>query len=138
MGRTENSTCSKLKEKRSINQYSYSEGSKALDDINLSIREGEFLAIIGENGSGKTTLLRHLNGLLTPSGGDLFIAGENTKDTDTYHLSQKIGYVFQNPDHQIFSSTVEEEITFGLRQRSLREEEIQKRVGRAMEIAGLK
>lgn len=88
-------------------------GHVALKDINLTIRKGEFVALIGQNGSGKTTLIKHFNGLLKPSRGEMLIGGEPVKNQKVSDLAHFIGYVFQNPAHQIFSETVEEEVSFG-------------------------
>jgi len=88
-------------------------GVMALDDINLRIEEGELVAIVGGNGAGKTTLLKHLNGLLKPSNGEVRIFGKNTRDSSVAQLSRKVGLVFQNSDHQLFSESVKTEIAFG-------------------------
>ena len=88
---------------------------KILDDISFVIRQGEFVSIIGQNGSGKSVLAKHVNGLLLPSEGDVFVDGINTKDeSNIYNIRQKIGFMFQEPDNQIVGSTVEEDISFGL------------------------
>ena len=88
---------------------------KILDDISFVIKQGEFVSIIGQNGSGKSVLAKHVNGLLLPSEGDVFVDGINTKDeSNIYNIRQKIGFMFQEPDNQIVGSTVEEDISFGL------------------------
>lgn len=84
-----------------------------LKDINLQIKEGNFVAIIGHNGSGKTTLIKHLNGLLVPAKGGVIVDGFNTKNND-WEIKQKIGFVFQNPEDQLINSIVEEDVAFGL------------------------
>jgi len=98
----------------------------ALDDISLSIPEGEFLAIIGQNGSGKTTLIKHFNGLLKPTRGRVVVDGRETTGLPTSDLARSVGYVFQNPDHQIFAETVRDEITFGPRNLGYAAERIEK------------
>ncbi len=94
--------------------HRYEDGFEALHGISLQIKAGEFIALVGQNGAGKSTFVKHLNRLLLPTEGDVFIKGVNTKNSDTSTLGKTIGYVFQNPDHQIFSSSVREEIAFGL------------------------
>jgi len=88
---------------------------QALDGIDLVLRRGDYLALIGANGSGKTTLARHINGLLHPQAGRVVVSGLDTRRTATGLLAHHIGYVFQNPDHQIFAPTVRAEIAFGPR-----------------------
>ncbi len=85
----------------------------ALDDVNLSIYQGELVALIGQNGSGKTTLIKHFNGLLKPSRGKVLVQGRDTASLPTSELARSVGYVFQNPDHQIFAETVQDEVAFG-------------------------
>ena len=117
--------------------YQYNSGQPALKGINLTIEAGEFVALIGQNGAGKTTLAKHLNGLLKPTGGSVVVAGMNTLQYDTSHLSKKIGYVFQNPDHQIFSVTVEKELEFGLKNAGFKGVEIKERVDQVLKYTGL-
>lgn len=95
--------------------FNYPAGVEALKDVTLTIEDSDFVAIMGENGAGKTTLAKHFNGLLKPTRGDVFVDGINTKKATVAELSRNVGLVFQNPDHQLFSETVEEEIRFGLR-----------------------
>ena len=85
----------------------------AVNDVSLTIQPGEFVAIIGQNGSGKTTLIKHFNGLLKPTSGRVIVDGNVTTDLSTSVLAKFVGYVFQNPDHQIFAETVREEVAFG-------------------------
>lgn len=100
----------------SVKDLSYSYGEiSALNSVNLTIRSGEFVAIVGENGSGKTTLVKHLNGLLLPSTGTIMVAGKNTRDCTVTELARDVGLVFQNPDHMFFADTVREEVEFGLK-----------------------
>lgn len=108
----------------------------AVDDVSFTIREKEFVAIIGQNGSGKTTLAKQLNGLLKRTSGNITIYGQNTQ-TGIYNLSRYIGYVFQNPDHQIFAETIWEEVSFGPRNYKMPEEEIKQAVAEALQAVGL-
>jgi len=94
--------------------YRYPSGAiNALDGIDLAIHEGDFVAMLGQNGSGKTTLAKHFNGLLKPTAGDMLIRGRAVKDYRRHELAREVGYVFQNPDHQIFAPTVRDEVAFG-------------------------
>ncbi len=110
----------------------YDNQNKALDGVNLQIRKGEFLAILGHNGSGKTTLVKHFNGLLLPTEGDVIVGGKNTKEYSIFDIGKDVGYVFQNPDHQIFSDTVFEEVSFSPKLRGYSKEEIESRVKEAL------
>src|SRR5208337_2176406 len=87
----------------------------ALKEIRLTVKEGEFVAIMGQNGAGKTTLVKHFNGLLKPSAGQVLVDGVDTTKVSVAALSRNVGFVFQNPDNQLFSETVEAEIAFALR-----------------------
>ncbi|EKY27829.1 ABC transporter, ATP-binding protein [Clostridium celatum DSM 1785] len=112
---------------------------KALDNVNLVIEDGEFLALIGHTGSGKSTLIQHLNGLLEPSSGrivvdDVDITNKETKLTD---IRKKIGLVFQYPEYQLFEETIEKDIAFGPTNLGLNEDEILRRVKISMEMVGL-
>jgi energy-coupling factor transporter ATP-binding protein EcfA2 len=99
-----------------------------LTDVSFSIDEGEILAVIGQNGSGKTTLVKHFNGLLRPLKGEILVDGESIKDRSVAEMARKVGYVFQNPDHQIFADTVFEEAEFGLKNLEVPESERYERV----------
>jgi len=111
---------------------------KALDDINLTIKEGEFVAIIGTNGSGKSTLAKHFNALLLPTSGICRVAGlETSAEADLWKIRQHIGMVFQNPDNQIVATLVEEDIAFGPENLGVPSEEIKKRVTEALKIVGM-
>jgi energy-coupling factor transport system ATP-binding protein len=118
-------------------EHTYPSGVKALDGVDLEIYRGEMVAIVGQNGSGKTTLAKHFNGLLYPTGGSISVHGLPTQEQGVFKLGQKVGYVFQNPDHQIFSETVFDEVAFGPRLSGLAEEEITRRVQEALEAVGL-
>jgi energy-coupling factor transport system ATP-binding protein len=109
----------------------------ALEQIELEIRQGEFIGIIGNNGSGKSTLIRHLNGLQFPQSGRVRVLGKEVREWNRKELSRKVGLVFQNPDHQIFESTVQAEIEFGPRQFGFTEAEIRKNAERAIEVMDL-
>ena len=112
----------------------------ALSNVNLSIHKGEFVAIIGQNGSGKTTLIKHFNGLLKPTKGKVIVEGRDTAQLPTSELARSVGYVFQNPDHQIFADTVKEEVDFGPKNLGFTEEHIEKArklVLSEMELEGL-
>jgi energy-coupling factor transport system ATP-binding protein len=113
------------------------EGVLALRDIDLTVRQGEFLGIIGQNGAGKTTLLKNLVGLLTPTEGRVLIDGLDTRETAVADLATHVGLVLQNPDQQLFAPTVEEEIAFGPRNLGLDKDEIDRRVDAAIAVTGL-
>jgi energy-coupling factor transport system ATP-binding protein len=112
----------------------------ALLDVNLQINKGEFVAIIGQNGSGKTTLVKHFNGLLKPTRGKVIVEERETTDTPTSELARSVGYVFQNPDHQIFADSVKDEVVFGPRNLGYEEDRIEEtyqRVIREMDLEGM-
>ena len=117
--------------------YSYSSGTPVLQDVNFEIRQGEFLAIIGANGSGKSTLVNNLIGLLRPDTGTVVIDGHDTRKTDVAALAKNIGYAFQNPDHQLFNSTVGEEVGFSLKVKGISPSEADRIVSETLEIVGL-
>lgn len=114
--------------------YIYPNGCKAVSDLSLEINKGERIAIIGENGAGKTTVAKLMNGLKKPSDGDVIIDGWNTKDFSTAKISRKVGYVFQNPDDQIFLNTVHGEIAFGPRNLNLSKDAIMQNVSFAAKL----
>ncbi len=111
---------------------------QALKDINLTINPGEFVAIIGANGSGKSTLAKHMNGIMLPTKGDVFVFDKNTKE-EKYNLfiKKSVGMVFQNPDNQFVTSVVEEDVAFALENLGIPFDEMQKRVKRALEYVGM-
>lgn len=123
--------------------YIYNEGmpfeKKALNNINLDIEAGEFIALIGHTGSGKSTLVQHLNGLNEPTSGEILYDGINyrEKGNKIATLRQKVGLVFQYPEYQLFEETVIKDIAFGAVNQGLSEEEVDLRVRRAMERVGL-
>jgi len=124
----------------SVEEVSFSyepDGALALDRVSLTIRAGDFLAIIGQNGSGKTTLAKHLNGLLSPSAGRVCLRGVDVRSLPISAVAADVGYVFQNPDHQIFAATVHDEVAFGPRNFSLPAAEIDERVRMALDAVGL-
>jgi energy-coupling factor transporter ATP-binding protein EcfA2 len=118
--------------------YTYRDGPRALSDVELAIRQGEFVALAGPNGSGKTTLAKHLNRLLEPTSGEVRVAGRSTRAQSHRQLAEKIGYVFQNPDHQIFADTIASEVAFGPRNAGLPGPEVGARVAEALEAVGLR
>jgi energy-coupling factor transport system ATP-binding protein len=113
--------------------YSYPDGTPALRNINLAIRKGEYLGIIGRNGSGKSTLALHLNGLLRPQKGKVTIKGMDTGDFSKLHeIRRTVGIIFQNPETQFIGRTVEEDLAFGPENLCLPPAEIRRRVQRAL------
>ncbi len=118
-------------------RFSYPNKVEALKGISLKIGDGEFLAIMGQNGAGKSTFVKHFNGLLKPSSGTMRINGVETTKSSVASLSRNVGFVFQNPDHQLFSETVEEEIAFALKNFGFEPETIEKRVTWALNLLSL-
>lgn len=117
--------------------FQYTEEIVALKGIDLQIPRGSFVAVLGQNGSGKTTLAKQCNGLLKPTQGRVLINGEDTTGASIGQLARSVGYVFQNPDHQLFSATVREEIEFGPRNLDLSPEKVKQRTEEALEYFGL-
>ena len=119
--------------------YTYSAGSAfqatALDDISLTIEDGEFVALVGHTGCGKSTLVQHLNGLLKPTSGQVLLDGQdiNGEGVNRRELRQKVGLVFQYPEYQLFEETVAKDIAFGPKNQGLSADEVDRRVRRAME-----
>lgn len=110
----------------------------ALNGVTLDIQKGEFVVIIGHNGSGKSTLAKHLNALLRPSGGVVWIKGMDTRDEDKlWEIRQTAGMVFQNPDNQLVATIVEEDVAFGPENLGLPPEEIRRRVDEALKAVGM-
>jgi energy-coupling factor transport system ATP-binding protein len=112
-------------------------GVAALSGVNLRIEKGETVAIVGENGAGKTTLVRHTNGLLKPTRGSVVVDGVDTRETTTAVLSRKVGIAFQNPDHQLFSESVDSEVRFAMTNFGFSEELVSKRLDWALNFFGL-
>lgn len=108
--------------------FRYESGKQALEDVSLEIHQGDYVAIIGQNGSGKTTLAKHFNSLLKPTDGKITVCGLNTSEQEPESLAKYIGYVFQNPDHQIFCPTVYKELEFGLKNTGLSQAEVKQRI----------
>lgn len=117
--------------------YTYPNGYEAVKNVNLNFDLGESTAIIGQNGAGKTTTVKLMNGLLRPSKGNVEIDNQPTDNLTTAEISKYVGYVFQNPDDQIFQSTIFNEIAFGLKNKKLSKEELNKEVEAAATMCGL-
>ncbi|HHE47451.1 MAG TPA: ABC transporter ATP-binding protein, partial [Candidatus Acetothermia bacterium] len=117
--------------------YRYPDGTLALRDVSLEIHHGEFIALIGQNGSRKTTLSKCLNGLFKPTEGRVIVDGLDTRHSSITSLATRVGYVFQNPDHQIFNNSVWKEIAYGPRNIQLPEDEVKARVEESAKVVGL-
>jgi energy-coupling factor transport system ATP-binding protein len=117
--------------------FSYLPGVEVLKDVTLEVREGDFLAVMGENGAGKTTLIKHFNGLLKPTQGRVLVDDVDTGSATVAELSRKVGLVFQNPDHQLFSETVEDEIAFALKNFGFNRAEIEERTDQVLRLLSL-
>ena len=118
--------------------FAYPGGFLAVEDVNLTIEQGEKIAILGQNGAGKTTTVKMMNNLTRPTKGDVLVGERNTKDHTTAQISRFVGYVFQNPDDQIFHSTVYEEVEFGPKvSLGLSEAEVKERTEKALQATGL-
>jgi energy-coupling factor transporter ATP-binding protein EcfA2 len=118
-------------------RFTYDDGTEALKGIDLEMKHGEKIGLAGVNGSGKTTLCKQINGLLRPVAGKIVIDGVDASETEAPTLARKVGYLFQNPDHQIFCSSVSEEISFGLRNIGMNEEATAHRVDRYLRLLGI-
>ena len=113
-------------------------GTRAIDGVSLEIEAGSFVAVVGMNGSGKSTLAKCLNGLIVPSSGDVLVDGMNTKnDSELWDIRSRVGMVFQNPDNQIVSSIVEDDVAFGPENLGVPPEEIRRRVDDALQKVGM-
>ncbi|WP_338028366.1 energy-coupling factor transporter ATPase [Crassaminicella indica] len=111
---------------------------QALKKVSLNVKKGEFLVVIGHNGSGKSTMAKHMNALLLPSGGKVYVKGLDTlEEKNTWEIRQTAGMVFQNPDNQIVATIVEEDVAFGLENLGIEPEEIRKRVEEALKTVDM-
>lgn len=118
--------------------FEYPDGTQALRGINLDIYAGQFIALIGQNGAGKTTFAKCLNGLLKPSQGYVRIDKLDTRERGTTKkIVTKVGYVFQNPDHQLFNNTLYKEIAYGPRNLGMKESDVKERVEEAAQVCGV-
>ncbi len=112
--------------------------SRAVDEVDIDVKAGQFIAILGHNGSGKSTLAKHINALLWPSEGTLYVDGKNTSDAEAiYEIRRAAGMVFQNPDNQIIASVVEEDVGFGPENMGIETEEIWTRVKESLASVGM-
>lgn len=111
---------------------------KAVDDVSLEVEAGQFIAILGHNGSGKSTLAKHMNAILVPSEGTLYVDGKDTKDpSKLWEIRQTAGMVFQNPDNQIIGTIVDEDVAFGPENMGVPKEEIWRRVEKSLKSVGM-
>ncbi|MCD7738898.1 MAG: energy-coupling factor transporter ATPase [Lachnospiraceae bacterium] len=111
---------------------------RALDNVELDVRQGDFVAILGHNGSGKSTLAKHINGILFPTGGTVWVDGLDTsREENLWEVRQRAGMVFQNPDNQIISQVVEEDVGFGPENLGVPTEEIWERVEESLRVVGM-
>ena len=118
--------------------YTYPDGTKALENINLTVEKGENIAILGPNGAGKSTLLHHFNGLQMPTSGKVYVLGIEVTKKNLEEIRQKVGLVFQDPDDQLFARTVSQDVAFGPTNLGLPKSEIEERVKWALEVTELK
>ena len=117
--------------------YTYPSGVQALKGINLTIPTGESVGIIGQNGAGKTTLVKHLNGLLKPTTGSVHVGGWNTQDRSVAALASRVGYVFQNPDEQLFQPNILSEVMFGPKNLGWEADQVRRMAEQALAQVGL-
>lgn len=118
-------------------KFTYESGVDALKGVTLEVDSGEYIAIVGGNGSGKTTLAKHMNGLLRPSVGQVVVSGGDSSTMTPAQMARVVGYAFQNPDHQLFCGTVQEEVSFGPGNMGLPADEVKRRADSAIEVMGL-
>lgn len=112
--------------------------SRAVDDVDLDVQAGDFIAILGHNGSGKSTLAKHINAILVPTEGTLFVDGKDTRDeSKLWEIRQTAGMVFQNPDNQIIGTIVDEDVGFGPENMGVPREEIWQRVEKSLKAVGM-
>ena len=117
--------------------YQYDKSKEALKGVSFDIYEGDYVALIGQNGAGKTTLAKHFNSLFKPTSGRILVCRKDTKNEEPNTLAEQIGYVFQNPDNQIFSTSVYKEMEYGLKALKLSEEEMSKRIHEIARLLGI-
>ena len=121
--------------------YPVEEGQRrttALDNVTLSIEKGSFVVVLGHNGSGKSTLAKHMNAVLLPSGGAVYVEGMDTKKEELLlEIRRRVGMVFQNPDNQIVATVVEEDVAFALENLGVPPDEMRRRVDESMKMAGI-
>ena len=115
-----------------------SDSVQVFEDLNLTIEQGSFVAVLGHNGCGKSTLAKHFNAILLPAGGSVHVFGLNTREEELLlQVRQKVGMVFQNPDNQIVSNVVEEDVAFAPENLGVEPEEIRRRVDDALKEVGM-
>lgn len=117
--------------------FSYPNGVEALKGVSVAIQDGEFVALMGQNGAGKTTLVKNFNGLLKPTRGNVLVDGIDTTKASVAKLARTVGFVFQNPDSQLFSESVEDEIAFALKNFGFEKDIVEKRVTWALNLLSL-
>ncbi len=118
--------------------FSYGEGQSVLNDINIEIEDGAFVAVLGHNGSGKSTFAKQLNAILLPTGGKAYVFGTDTSDENMLdEIRRHVGMVFQNPDNQIVATVVEEDVAFGPENLGVEPSEIKRRVDEALSLVGM-
>ncbi len=121
--------------------FSYESDEKtesALDNVSISVKQGEFVALLGHNGSGKSTIAKHFNAILLPTGGKVYVKGMDTEDDELLtEIRRRVGMVFQNPDNQIVATIVEEDVAFGPENLGIPSEEIRKRVDDALKAVDM-
>lgn len=118
-------------------KYNSEEENNVLNDVNLTIEDGEFVSILGKNGSGKSTLAKLMNAQILPNEGNVIIDGLDTKSTDIWEVRNKVGMVFQNPDNQIVATVVEEDVAFGPENLGIPNPELRERVDNALKTVGM-
>ncbi|MGC8766230.1 MAG: energy-coupling factor ABC transporter ATP-binding protein [Brevinematia bacterium] len=117
--------------------FAYLDEDYVIKDINLSVEEGEFIILLGPNGCGKTTLLKHFNGLLKPTKGQVLFMSKDINSYRSYEIFSKVGFLFQDPNDQIFAATVEEDVSFGPNNLGLPKDEIESRIEEALSKVGI-
>ncbi len=118
-------------------EHVYPDGTRALHGVSLDLREGEYVGIVGQNGAGKTTLVKHFLHLLEPTSGQVFLDGQDVTNLEVSELAQQVGFVAQNPDNQIFNTSVEAEVSFALRNLGIGPAEVAQRVEESLDTMGL-